>query len=349
MIQNTVKIVFLFLIIGASLEVGLSAIGQTSSEDTGLQKGLKIVLVVDVSASLKKEHRNLIEEFVLLVHDSLQRPDKDDIHLITFSEYAKISDSVQIRESIKTNIRNEFENEKTKQKQITILKHGLEEVFGLVENEFPQKVGIVLFISDGRDESLGDLQKNLGDLKRIIKSLGKNGFKVFSIFIPSDTTLSSRENMKAIATWADTRLHEIKNSNDVNSEFTLLIREVLETKYSSPVSRDEFVETIDSLESQLRVFGYIISILAVIVILIVILGVWRIISSKKLFLGMLWGKLEYTNESGEKVIINLSEKLVDKRMGCPIKTPDDFPNIDLFPDKRNRKKVISVRPEIPVF
>jgi hypothetical protein len=196
----------------------------------------KIVFVVDVSYKLREFFPGILK-FVEKVYREYLNISKNDFHLITFSQRAKLypPEAIDEIEKIKEIISND-----SKQKfSFRYPKHGLGGVFDLVAEKFPQKVGIVIFISDGQD-SRGSSSYVYKDLGRTIKAIKKNGFVVFSIFIDSgENTLEHREYMKKLAKYAKTIPLEITNINQVDDVVRDLKKQVVEKAgFCSPVPRE---------------------------------------------------------------------------------------------------------------
>ncbi len=331
-------------------------------DDTGKHRGLKIVLVVDASRSLKN-HKDLVENVVSFVYDSIRRPEKDDVHLITFSDHERLIVSVHDKQSAISEINKEME----KISKSTIPAYGLRSVFDLVGKQFPEKVGILLLISDGENSGFKST-KTEQDLKRVIASLKSNGFTVFSIFLSTGTKYSNKPFMKQIAEWSGTKLYEIKKSRYAGNVLSALKKDVFETKYSSPVPIQKFVEIkkqwdenlqtqlikagkqwdekFDTLKFQFELLFF--SVIAVLIGGLVVFAVSKMIFSRKKPSKEtspkisspkgLWGKLELRDETGKPVVIDLS----DKAAGFLVKTPKDRFNFRLFPEYCDNQKVITV-------
>jgi hypothetical protein len=315
------------------------------------KKQFKIVLVVDVSPSLYY-CRNLINDFTKEFYEFFLKNENNDFNLITFSKWAKIHDlSVPINlNKILSTIEKEFKKNSKIKEQRTYPKHGLGEVFGLVADSFPKKIGAIIFLSDGEDSRTelkkgGDTTRKVQmDLKNTIRSLKNNGFTVFSIFLNTgNPKVTCKDCMNKIAEWSDTEkcLEIKKNSNisDIKSIVVSLKGKVFRAKFSSPVSRVEFVKTFGSLKSQLTIFWLIIVALSVILIAIIIVFL-KIVRKKKstlISLNMLWGKLEYMDESRKKKIIDLSKK----SDGYQLKIANS-PVLEFSSGELNGKKVITI-------
>lgn len=306
--------------------------------ETGFYKGLTIVLLVDVSSSLTniQVKKYIIEQFVSLAFDSLRREEIDDIFLISFADEATIH-NVNTKDAILTELKREM----SKSKVETFPKHGLNEVFNLVEERFPSKAGVVLLISDGED-SRHRAKDALSDLKRTIRSLKNNGFTVYSIYLPSSEQFSRKESMYRISNWSQTKLFEIQNPDSLVQIISSLKKEILNAEYCSPVTRSEFYKFQESWNKKFDYLFYSLIILSFIVFALFIILRRKKSIQKTQSLNMLRGKLTYINEKSEKITLDMSEKQIGEKIIIPL---NNFPKISFKPWFRNNKKVIEIETE----
>jgi len=212
--------------------------------DNGLKLGLKIVLVIDVSPSLKY-HRADVEKIVSYIYDTIKRPQKDSIHLITFSDYANLHNP----DLLKASVLFEIKNRTKKKSKYTIPIYGFNKVFDLVEKQFPKKVGVVLFISDGED-SMTHIPGQDSDMKRTISSLQNNGFNIFPIYFP--TKWSNRTLMTDIAKWSGSTLYETKKYSSMDDLLETLKNNLYLAKQISPMLHHDFIKKREQWKKTLQ-------------------------------------------------------------------------------------------------
>ena len=204
----------------------------------------KIVFVVDISTDIKGRLA-YTKKFLSAAYRKFWDIGKNEFHLIIFSDRAKpyppeeIDSISKIENIIDTAIGDtkEFNHNKT------FPKHGLSGVFDLVAEKFPQKVGVIIFISSGKD-SRGNTHEVQTDLGKTIRALKKNGFTVYSIFLSKRINNSAQEElMKKIAEYAETTpLQVIGNDTDIDIVVKSLKERVKKTGFCSPVPRDKYEE-----------------------------------------------------------------------------------------------------------
>jgi len=137
------KIIFLTIIV--LLQFLSTAGAQPYGLVMGKDNGLDIILLIDVSYSLKKEITT-IENFVSKVY-ALKRQ-KDNIYLITFRDSSTpFGPDLTIDNAI-NRIKAQIKSAKTSDETFPI--HGFTEVFDFIKDE---KAGAILFLSDGENSS----------------------------------------------------------------------------------------------------------------------------------------------------------------------------------------------------
>lgn len=312
-------------------------------DNSDKSKGFEFIYVIDVSWSLNKfnENKDILTKFITLSFDTLINIEKDDLHLITFSETAFLFDSVKFKNKdlIISTIINEIE--KNKNSKYTFPKHGLGEVFDLVEDNFPQKTGIILFLSDGEYSHIR-YGYDFNRFEKTIKSLKNNGFSLFSIYIKADkgrNTEASEKNMRLIAEWANTLpFYEINKQEDIYFIVSSLKQKILITEYCSPVSRNDFNKFESNFwRTAISAFSILIIILIVIVVLIINFRKRSNITyESSIDINLLWGV--FKNNKNANDLIDLS----DKSIGAPIKMNDEF-SLVFYPFNFKNRKVINAR------
>lgn len=350
------KVTKILLVAGVMAIILMSNSNLLSQENeyaTAKEKGLKIVLVVDVSPSIKA-FKKVITDSISFIFDKIVRPGKDDVHLITFSLHAKLYDSVQDKISCINHINDNM----SKWSKDTYPKYALSEVFGLLENTFPEKVGVVLFLSDG-ENTQADYTES--DLYRSVRSLRTTGFTVYCIFLK--TEYGSKARMENIANFFDTELYEITDKNYKNILFSLS-GDIMKTVFISPFSRNEiiqekecwfkdakvrFIEAEQKWNDKYKTLRCLVIICLVFIVIFLISG---IIVAKKLIniksyrdsgdkFSLLWGKFHYLDDSNKNVI--RTENLgLNKNSEYNVETPENYPDLKLLPRNRDERKVIAV-------
>lgn len=280
------KITFFFFVFFASSSILLAQSGPgelNESVQTDIKKyGLEVVFVVDVSPSLDN-HRKLTQKFIEQALSMFKTIDtKANHHLITFCEDAKWHKDVSKEffcETITTEIakiikitQNKKKSRKVSEKerreiQKSFPKNGLREVFSIISEHFPQKIGVILFISDGED-SLTDrepfkkeeraLQE---DVKQSIRALKNSGFTIFSTFINTENnSFICRACMQEIARISGTELLDINVTTKMKDIINKIEAKTRNLNYSSPLPRKEFREfelqknaIIEKKENELRI------------------------------------------------------------------------------------------------
>lgn len=231
--------------------------------------GLEIVFVVDVSYSMK-DHLTNVSNFIKKVYEAFSNDSKNEdsetggstpknnFHLITFSDFATyhgtLSDAEAVGEKIndekditleeikrkKNDNRKNREPKKPYTRQNTYPKHGLWEVFTLIEINFIQKRGIVLFFSDGEDSR--SFSNNFEeDFKTPINSLKNIGFSVLSVFVNTgNEKYMCKKRMKQIADFLNTAdFYTLGNKTDI--DFEVFRKEVMAVGYNSPRLRNDYL------------------------------------------------------------------------------------------------------------
>lgn len=329
----------------------------------------KIVFLVEVSPGIRK-HFSPIKKFVTSAYRKFLDIGKNDFHLIIYSHRAKLyptNETGEIKQiltliSIST---REFDFDRFNG---CFPKHGLARVFDLVAEKFPQKVGIVFFISSGQDSRPDAAQLN-DDLGRTIKSLKKNGFTVSCIFIDTGINKLERlERMVKIAEYAGTKpLLEINNQSNIYTYVNQLKERVDKIDFCSPVPREihevekkekedlktalektekaktEAEDKYKSSVKEKKIFFFV-----ALSGLVLILGgffLWKKLKptpEEQIHLPILWGILDPQDEKFDNI------DLYKESPGYVLDHPKSLPKLpkpEFSPGKRKGKKVITVELE----
>ena len=231
---------FMFLfVIGLSV-CSLAQDNRQAPIENGKTKGFDVVFVVDVSPAVgEKNYLKLIESFVSSAfdtfHNSVEINDKNNYYLITFAETAKMFEADNIE---KDSILNEIKNQIKKKNRRINIKNGLDKVFDLIGDGFPQKVGIVLFISNGNDGNI-NLDSTKGEFAKTIHALRRNGFTVYSIYLAAGS-VKCQECMTMVSEWSKTSFFMIEKVADIRKNVNNIFNEALNLKFSSPIERKTY-------------------------------------------------------------------------------------------------------------
>lgn len=219
------------------------------------KRGMEIVFVVDVSFSMQwdikdiKGSRGCVTDFVYEVYQELNKPDEpgkpgNNFHLITFSDYATYHQGIKEFRDFRDKIKEENDEALKKSQGRTYPKNGLWEVFDLIEENFIEKVGVVVLICDGEDNRNLDEHTFENDMRMSIKALKNIGFSVFPVFVNTgDKRYMRRHNMEKLRQLSGTcaNLFEIgKNERGKeNYDFIQIARNlkndiVNNTRFNSP-------------------------------------------------------------------------------------------------------------------
>jgi len=317
---------------------------QIPQADNGKTRGFEVVFVVETTSDTKKCVKPL-EYFVNFIYDKLQKisNNKNNYHLITFSEKAELLESSNInKENILEVINSQINNGSGQSNPY----NGLIKIFDLIEKDFPQKVGIIFLLRSGKTtENADELNKTIGALKNC-------GFTHFNIHL---------SNM----------------GEDIQKKVESIVNEIASIKFYSPIKRSEFFELISQqekvkiilpkpneqspnkkllknffegnssekekneierpIEKKLNTFNLFLLILLLFVLTIVVtfLRLHTYFFQRK----QLWGKLIPKSENHDKKIIKLS----NRSKGYLIKTPGDCPDFRLSPCAHFGNKAICVQ------
>lgn len=246
--SRAIKSFLVFFFIGGLSALLLAQDNRQPPLETGKTKGFDVVFVVDVSPG-EKAYAELLLEFVEQAYNAFAKERKNGFHLVTFTDNATLFKTGIDKNSLLDGLKSQIPN-KTRSANF---KHGLDEVFGLVADSFPLKVGIVLFISSG-DESRFKTEKNRGGLKRTIQALKRNGFTVFSIFLSAGIR-GCKDCMEEISQWSHKNelsyknFFEIDKEKDIRSKVDSLTEEALKIVFSSPAERIEINSLKEDIEN----------------------------------------------------------------------------------------------------
>lgn len=221
-----------------------------SPKETGRTKGFDVVFAVDVSPGMtEKKYVKLLENVVISAHNTFQNSFKintsNNYYLITFAKRAKLFETSSINKDF---MLKELKNQLSKNRCSTIyLINGLSKVFDLVDDSFPQKIGIVFFISNGNSRN-SNLDASRKELKQTILSLKRNGFTVFSIYLPTGS-LNCKDCMVMVSEWSQTPPYIMNEVNEIQGKMDHLLDIALKIEYSSPIMRSEFDKIKMDLEN----------------------------------------------------------------------------------------------------
>ncbi len=285
---------------------------KNSIKKTDVQeKGMKVVFIVDVSSSLRN-HGQMIIDFVGGLIDSFEDIENKEYHLVTFCEEPKFFNPEKLdKSSILKEI--DYEIARNKHKSFTYPLYALIQSFELIENNFPQKVGIVIFISDGEDSRYEyderykhirktEFRKAHDDLGQVIIAIKKVGFTVYNVFIDTGNErymcedcmdmlaqLSGPELIK-VKFDSDNDKYKLDSDNDkykseIRNKVNLLKNKIKNANFISPAPRvevnmmkKEWEEKKGKLENQVKYTGNKLSVLLFLIGLFLIgilfLGIW---------------------------------------------------------------------------
>jgi hypothetical protein len=178
---------------------------------------LEIVFVVDVSYSMK-DHLNYVSLLVRKIFKDFRTSAENGFYLITFADYATYKGSVEdvgtVKEKIEAemqktlqefnrkegNIRNRHYPGIPYRRQNTYPESGFWQVFALIETNFIQKRGVLLFLSDGED-SRSQTKDFEDDIETPILALENIGFSTFSFFVDTEKKYRCKERMEKIGSY----------------------------------------------------------------------------------------------------------------------------------------------------
>lgn len=322
---------------------------QTIPKETGKTKGLEVIFVVDVSSGVV-QHTARLEKFINSAYDAFKKNTEsaaNNYHLITFADKVGHFKGINIdKEFILDKIRsqvnpNHFDS---------CPRCGLTKIFDLVDDHFPQRVGIVLFVrpqkNGGSDPTDAQVEE---EIERVIVLLKKIGFTVFKIFLST-----------------------LENGPDIQRKADIIAKEAFDIEFSSPVSRREYNKirfdldhakkenrqpkvkiidghpTIESPERGDSTTAYQEETKTtkesnwfwlVLMALIILASFLRYRYICRIRQEMLWGKLVPRGDNDDKGVIDLSNRL----KGAVIKTPGDAPNFRLFNCNHYGRRIMCVQ------
>ncbi len=260
------------------------------SGNSGNQKGLEIVFVVDVSYSMKN-HLGYVSIFIGKIFEDFgdtkeKSPSQGEVpsnansfHLITFSDYGTYKGPVKNIEAVREKLAEEIEETKAEVKrksedeekikndnkpktpylrQNTYPKQGLWEVLTLIEKNFITKRGVVMFFSDGEDSRIYSKKckegiEELDDLKVPVDALKNLGFNVFSIFVDTkDKNFVCPKRMEKIGEYGNGFYTIDKKFTDNYETFKKNVNSV---DYNSPVLFNDHLKDRKEWERKFKIAG----------------------------------------------------------------------------------------------
>lgn len=200
-----------------------SANYQQNIDDCLEANGKIIIYVVDVSQGMNL-HKKAINNLISQTYDDLQNMGYHEFHLVIFSDfplvYSYLPKESGAKDKILSALSDGFQAKAGFNRNIVYPQYALGVVNEITGTDFPGKVPVVLFISQGKNSLTGKRSKQPGNnsLEKTVAVLKRNGYNIFCIYFQNENG-NGKEFMNSIASTAKTALIQIKKGHvdqDIN-------------------------------------------------------------------------------------------------------------------------------------